>query len=234
MNTPGINPVSPRLHELLQAVPHAYEKLVVDGQTPPGNRKLLEGITPDELLSVPVKSRAHAYAMLAGVWLWLDGLAEAHEIAQADPRNLIAPIQSPQENSSKLSLAMLTPPAEGKGAADEERYLADAGRSLAFWHAVMHRLEGDFSNSQYWYAKVGSHPILPAIGATVGAAINHLPADKSLLGLLRDDWNPYAFVELVEEVNGKPNDPRRATVIAIQQVEWQMLFDHCTRQACGR
>ncbi len=27
----------------------------------------------------------------------------------------------------------------------------------SFWHAIMHRREGDFSNSKYWYAKCGGH-----------------------------------------------------------------------------
>jgi hypothetical protein len=29
-----------------------------------------------------------------------------------------------------------------------------------YWHAILHRREGDFSNSLYWYRRVGSHPVL--------------------------------------------------------------------------
>ena len=28
----------------------------------------------------------------------------------------------------------------------------------AYWHALIHRSEGDFSNSLYWFNRVGSHP----------------------------------------------------------------------------
>ena len=101
----------------------------------------------------------------------------------------------------------------------------------SFWHAIMHRREGDFSNSKYWYARVGQHPMLPIIGAAVTEAVNHLPADKSYLRLFTKGWNPNAFVDLVEEVSDNPSDPRLQTVIAIQRVEWRMLFDHCTRSA---
>src|SRR5947208_2541459 len=29
----------------------------------------------------------------------------------------------------------------------------------SFWHAIVHRLEGDLGNSAYWFRKVGSHPV---------------------------------------------------------------------------
>src|SRR5580765_7484012 len=34
----------------------------------------------------------------------------------------------------------------------------------SYWHAIMHRKEGDFSNSKYWYRRVGEHPVLAALG----------------------------------------------------------------------
>jgi glycosyltransferase involved in cell wall biosynthesis len=36
--------------------------------------------------------------------------------------------------------------------------------SGSFWHAIMHRREGDFSNAKYWFRHVGHHPVLEAIG----------------------------------------------------------------------
>ena len=30
----------------------------------------------------------------------------------------------------------------------------------SWWHAIMHRTEGDFSNAKYWYRRAGEHPVL--------------------------------------------------------------------------
>jgi hypothetical protein len=104
----------------------------------------------------------------------------------------------------------------------------------SFWHAVMHRREGDFSNSQYWYARCRNHPVLSAMGPAASPILNPLPADKSLLRLVNPGWNPNAFVDLVEAVHANPDDPRHAAAVSLQQMEWRLLFDHCTRAAAGK
>ena len=104
----------------------------------------------------------------------------------------------------------------------------------SFWHAIMHRREGDFSNSKYWYARSANHPSLKTLAAQAGGLLNPLPADKSLLKLtLGYAWNPNAFVDLVEELHNRPDDPRRRVAVALQRLEWRVLFDHCTRVAAG-
>jgi hypothetical protein len=104
----------------------------------------------------------------------------------------------------------------------------------SFWHAIMHRREGDFSNSKYWYARCQNHPVLAQLANQAGGILHSLPADKSLLRLMSGGWNPNAFVDLVQSVAGNDRHANHAAAVSLQQLEWRLLFDHCTRAAAGK
>jgi hypothetical protein len=108
-----------------------------------------------------------------------------------------------------------------------------ATASGSYWHAIMHRREGDFSNSKYWLARCQNHPIHTTLSIRADDVIRPYPADKSIFRLTSSGWNPSAFVDLVERVHDTPADPRYGLAVAIQQLEWRLLFDHCTRAAAG-
>jgi hypothetical protein len=103
-----------------------------------------------------------------------------------------------------------------------------------FWHAIMHRREGDFANSVYWYRRCAEHPLLPALHQHASTLIHPLPADTMLLRLVRGGWEPAAFVELVQAVHAAPDDPRQTVAVSLQQLEWRMLIDFCARAAAGK
>jgi hypothetical protein len=180
---------SPLAVKIIRAYPDAYEALVVDGGTPARAHELLDGVQPEQLLAAPAALPSAGDCMLAGLWLWHDGLEKSHTLSQS--------IHS----------------ATG-----------------SFWHAILHRREGDFSNSKYWYARVSGHPALPTIAAQASDVLGQEPADKSLLRLIVNGWNPNAFVDLVESVYNDASDARRSLVVRLQQLEWNVLFDFCARQ----
>src|ERR1043166_1672608 len=101
-----------------------------------------------------------------------------------------------------------------------------ASATGSFWHAILHRREGDFSNSKYWYARCTTHPALKTLDAEASSLVSKMPADKSLLGLIRNGWDPSAFVDLVESVHADESNPKHALAIALQQLEWRTLFAH--------
>jgi hypothetical protein len=184
--------LSPLATGILQAKSDAYQRLVAKGGMPQMARKLLEGVTPGQLLSVPVANPQDASAMLGGLWLWHDALDECHRIVQDLP-----------------------------------------GPTGNFWHAIMHRREGDFSNARYWYARCVDHRAFRLISAMAMDVIGRQTTDKSLLRIAAGEYNPNALVDLVEEIHDQPNDPRHHAAVRLQQMEWEALFQHCAYEAAG-
>ncbi|MEX0885249.1 MAG: hypothetical protein WD009_02315 [Phycisphaeraceae bacterium] len=89
----------------------------------------------------------------------------------------------------------------------------------AFWHGIMHRREGDFSNSHYWYRRAGWHPAMNRIdvaggGAGSGTEVGH--------------YDPHAFIDRVERAHQRGGD--WAELVSLQRREWTALFEWCAEQ----
>ena len=113
------------------------------------------------------------------------------------------------------------------GFLDESHSIAQgiASAEGSYWHALMHRSEGDFSNSKYWYRQVGRHAIFPdLLRAAKQLEINPQSKLAPMHELL--EWDPFRFVDAVEQATRRETEDR-VLVQAIAREEYSLLMSFC-------
>jgi hypothetical protein len=175
------------------------------------NPKSLDSLSPRarEVLSLRADT---AYSELVVVEHTPDGAAETL-LRDVSPHDLFTrPARDADDASCVLAALWLWHDYLDRAHRIVQEIHAPAG---SFWHAIVHRREGDFSNSRYWYARAAGHPVLDQFAAAAQEDLRSAGA-RSL-------------VDLVERVHRDPADSHHAAAVALQKREWRMLFDHCVR-----
>jgi hypothetical protein len=152
------------------------------------------------------------------------GDEEAGALARRRPDSLFAGVRSPGGALAGLLLIA------GCWAESHEVASGLDTPEGCYWHALIHRMEPDTWNSNYWFKRVGQHPLFPTLLERARAIAER--QDRAAIRLARQ-WDDKRFNELCEEARMSADAAFVKAIEEIHSVEVHLLWDWCLTPAGG-